>query len=130
MKLHHIILLTTLLLTLAGSAFAAPSKISFQNISGAGKTNDPATCSIVGVLDSSDKINDNAERINLPSLRTFALTKGGMANYSTSLNSPRGNQFKIACVKTSTGENLQLKMYFDSVSSRWFPVTSGLFRFY
>jgi hypothetical protein len=118
-----------LIITATGALATPPTKISFQNMSAAGQTNYPVTCSIVGILDNKDQINDNNERLNTASLRTYALTKGGLANYSTSLTN-RGSQFKIACVRSGDGTASTLKMYFNSLSSYWFPVSSGIYRFY
>jgi len=124
-----LLLVLALSIWFVSAAFAAPSTLSMQNYSAAGQTNYAASCAVVGVLDKSDKINDNDERINLASLRTFSLTKGGLANYSTSLHT-KGSQFKIVCVRATTGADNPVKLFFDRVSAYWVSVTSGIFRFY
>jgi hypothetical protein len=124
-----LLLLLSVVILFAASAFAAPTKLSFQNLSAAGQTNYPVTCSVVGILDKTDIINDNAERLNLTSLRSISLSKGGLGNYSTALTT-KGSNFKIACVRTNDGTATTLKMYFDSMSGYWFPVSAGIYRFY
>lgn len=127
-KLTCIVLMFSMVL-LAAAALAAPSTISFQNNSTAGETNHAVTCSIVGINDKPDKVNDTYGRINLSSLRTYALTKGGLANYSASLHT-KGTEFRATCVKTATGETYQnVKVYFDRVSGKWIPIPNGQIKF-
>lgn len=117
-----------LVLLCSGVALAAPTTLTLKNMSSAGQTNYAATCSVVGVLDNTDRINDNNERINTASLRTVSLTKGGMANYSTVLNT-KGNQFRVACVR-SDGTDQVVKMFFDNIATFWMPIFKGIYRFY
>lgn len=129
MKTFIALVLVVTVALLSAPAFAAPTTLSFQNLSAAGQTNYAATCSVVGVLDNTDRINDNTERIYLPSLRTLSLTKGGLGNYSTALNT-RSQNFRVTCVKAGTGDNYQIKMYFDRVTAYWMNVINGIFKFY
>lgn len=127
-KFAAFFVLTAIVILAASAAFAAPSKITFANPSSAGQTNYAATCSIVGILDNSNLLADNNERINTASLRTYALSKGGQANYSTALNT-KGSQFRIACIKADGTEQV-VKMFFDNISAYWMPVFKGIFKFY
>jgi len=123
------LILIVLCLLFVVTAYAAPTTISFQNISAAGQTNFAATCNIVGVYDNVDLVNNTTDRINLTSLRTVSLTKGGLANYSTSLH-PNNRSFRVTCVKTTTGDNYQqVKMYFDRVTTFWMHAVNGVFKF-
>lgn len=103
---------------------ANPTSIGMRSYTTAGTY--PTACSVAGVVYEAPY-----HKLMPSTLRTYTLTRGAMAKYSTAKNPNIGeppNQYYISCVRLNTGVEQPIKMFFDSDETKYFPISKDFFR--